>query len=70
VVEIPGEVLAAEALVRGHHVPGSMARLGTMRDGPKVDLHAGSFDVDERAIGVGVRILVQTALDALDHYAV
>jgi amidohydrolase len=52
------------------HVPGSMARLGTMRDGPKVDLHAGSFDVDERAIGVGVRILVQTALDALDHYAV
>jgi amidohydrolase len=52
------------------HVPGSMARLGTMRDGPKVDLHAGSFDVDERAIGIGVRILVQAALDGLDHYAV
>jgi amidohydrolase len=51
------------------HVPGSMGRLGTMRDGAKVDLHAGSFDVDERAIGIGVRLLVQTALDALDHYA-
>ena len=30
-----------------------------------MDLHAGSFDVDERAIDVGVRVLVATALAAL-----
>lgn len=46
---------------------GTYARLGTHRpgDGERLDLHAGSFDVDERAIDVGVAVLVHTALDAL-----
>jgi amidohydrolase len=51
------------------HVPGSLARLGTWSGGPTVDLHAGHFDVDERAIATGVRLLVQVATDAIDHYA-
>ncbi len=49
-------------------VPGTLARLGTRSPGdprPPGDLHRGTFDVDERAIGVGVRVLVGTALAAL-----
>jgi amidohydrolase len=45
------------------HVPGSLARLGTRCPDLAVDLHSGRFDVDERAIAVGVRLLSQTALD-------
>jgi len=45
-----------------------MARLGVRIPGTDLDIHAASFDVDERAIAVGVRILVETALQALDHY--
>ena len=42
-------------------IPGTYARLG-VRDpaGPTLDLHAGLFDVDERAIGIGVRLLVES----------
>jgi amidohydrolase len=47
------------------HVPGAMARLGVGRPGESLDLHQGTFDVDERAIGYGVRLLVHTALRAL-----
>ncbi|MEU1589004.1 amidohydrolase [Micromonospora sp. NPDC005710] len=47
------------------YVPGALARLGVGRTGPNVDLHRASFDVDERAIPVGVRVMVQTALRAL-----
>ncbi|MGZ6825704.1 MAG: amidohydrolase [Mycobacteriales bacterium] len=45
------------------HVPGSMARLGVRPpgEGPQVDLHMPSFDVDEAAIAVGVRVLVAAA---------
>jgi amidohydrolase len=50
-------------------VPGSMARLGVRIAGTDLDLHASMFDVDERAIGVGVRVLAQTAVDALEFYA-
>ncbi len=48
-------------------VPGSMARLGVRPPGSarSLDLHQGSFDVDEDAIGVGVRVLVETALEQL-----
>ncbi|MCZ7529665.1 MAG: M20/M25/M40 family metallo-hydrolase [Acidimicrobiia bacterium] len=49
-------------------VPGSYARLGVNdpSDGREaLDLHAGNFDVDERAIGVGIRVLVEAALDTL-----
>ncbi len=43
-------------------VPGTYVRLG-VRDpqGPTLDLHAGHFDVDERAISIGVRLLTATA---------
>lgn len=49
-------------------VPGVYARLGVhdpASTAPRLDLHASTFDVDERAIGVGVRVLVTAALDAL-----
>ena len=49
------------------HVPGSMARLGVKPPGQERphDLHQGSFDVDEDALPVAVRVLVSTALAAL-----
>ena len=49
------------------HVPGSMARLGVKPPGQEHphDLHQGSFDVDEAALPVAVRVLVSTALAAL-----
>jgi amidohydrolase len=48
-------------------VPGAMIRLGTGTPGTDVkhDLHQSNFDVDERAIGYGVRVMVHTALAAL-----
>ncbi len=48
-------------------VPGAMIRLGTGTPGSDVkhDLHQSNFDVDERAIGYGVRVMVHTALAAL-----
>jgi amidohydrolase len=47
-------------------LPIALARLGTHGDGEPLDLHRGTFDVDERAIGVGVRLMARTALLALD----
>jgi amidohydrolase len=47
-------------------MPIALARLGTHGGGPPLDLHRGTFDVDERAIGVGVRLLARTALHALE----
>jgi amidohydrolase len=46
------------------HVPGALARLGVRRPGDEVsrDLHQGTFDVDERAIAIGVRLLAGSAL--------
>lgn len=48
-------------------VPGALARLGVRAAGSGVDLdlHQSHFDVDERAIRVGIRLLVATALHAL-----
>lgn len=46
-------------------IAGAMARLGVGRPGESLDLHQPNFDVDERAIAVGVRLLVHTALAAL-----
>jgi amidohydrolase len=51
-------------------MPIALARLGTHGGGPPLDLHRGTFDVDERAIGVGVRLLARTALHALEAEAV
>ena len=39
-------------------VPGAMARLGVWSGrGPQLDLHQPTFDLDERALAVGVRVL-------------
>jgi amidohydrolase len=49
-------------------IPGAYARLGVhdpLSTSPRLDLHAATFDVDERAIALGVRILAGTALAAL-----
>ncbi|MBB3084805.1 amidohydrolase [Geodermatophilus sabuli] len=46
-------------------LPIALARLGTHGGGAPLDLHRGTFDVDEKAIGVGVRLLARTALHAL-----
>jgi len=44
---------------------GSMARLGVWSGhGPMRDIHQPTFDLDERALPVGVRVLVQSALAA------
>ena len=40
-------------------IPGAMARLGVWSgEGPQLDLHQPTFDLDERALGIGVRVLV------------
>jgi amidohydrolase len=40
-------------------VPGAMARLGVWPGrGPQLDLHQPTFDIDERALAVGIRTLV------------
>lgn len=40
-------------------VPGAMARLGVWGgEGDQLDLHQPNFDLDERALAVGVRVLV------------
>jgi amidohydrolase len=46
-------------------LPIALARLGTHGGGDPLDLHRGTFDVDERAIGVGVRLMARTALHSL-----
>lgn len=48
-------------------VPGTYVRLGVRTPGgPTLDLHAGHFDVDERAIELGVRLLVAAVAE---HFA-
>jgi len=50
------------------HVPGALARLGVRSladSGPPLDLHQPTFDIDEDALAVGVRVLVHTALTVL-----
>ena len=49
-------------------IPGSYTRLGVHDPrwtGLRLDLHASTFDVDERAIGHGALLLATVALDAL-----
>jgi amidohydrolase len=48
-------------------IPGALVRLGTRRlgSGDDFDIHQPAFDVDERAIGIGVRLMSATALTAL-----
>ncbi|MEI7914987.1 MAG: amidohydrolase [Mycobacteriaceae bacterium] len=48
-------------------VPGAMARLGVWDGtGPQLDLHQPNFDIDERALAIGVRVLVNTVEAAAD----
>jgi amidohydrolase len=70
----PGRVSEAEVSMGGEdfsfyldHVPGTMFRLGTRRPGATepMDIHQSIFDVDEAAIGAGVRVMVHTAVAAL-----
>ena len=48
-------------------IPGALARLGTRTPGAPddFDIHQATFDVDERAIAVGVRLMAATALTAM-----
>ena len=40
-------------------VPGAMASLGVWSgEGPQLDLHQPTFDLDERALAIGLRVLV------------
>ena len=46
-------------------VPGAMARLGVWSgQGPHADLHQPAFDIDERSLAIGVRVLVHTVAQA------
>lgn len=46
-------------------VPGAMARLGVWAGhGEQLDLHQPTFDIDERALAVGVRVLSNIVLNA------
>jgi amidohydrolase len=50
------------------HAPGALARLGVRPpddEGRFLDLHQPTFDIDERALPVGVRVLTHAALVAL-----
>jgi amidohydrolase len=50
-------------------VPGALGRLGVRppdATGPYLDLHQPTFDIDEAALAVGVRVLVHTALSVLE----
>jgi amidohydrolase len=51
-------------------IPGALARLGVRQPGAagSLDLHRPNFDIDERALAIGVRFLTHTAL--LAHRAV
>jgi amidohydrolase len=40
-------------------IPGAMARLGVWPgEGPQLDLHQPTFDLDERALAIGLRVMV------------
>ncbi|RMI31948.1 amidohydrolase [Nocardia stercoris] len=46
-------------------VPGAMARLGVWSgEGVQLDLHQPTFDLDERALAIGVRVMTSLVLNA------
>jgi amidohydrolase len=75
-----GAVVATEQSLGGdsfawylERIPGSYARLGVHDPAstkPRLDLHASTFDVDERAIGCGASVLAHAALGALRRLSV
>jgi amidohydrolase len=85
VAEAGAEVLGVDELRETEHsmggdsfawylekVPGAYVRLGVHdpASSRRLDLHSGSFDVDERCIGHGVRLLAVTALKAHERLQV
>jgi len=47
-------------------LPGAMMRLGTKTPGgEEYDLHRGDYILDERALGLGIRVLTAAALRTL-----
>jgi amidohydrolase len=49
-------------------VPGAMARLGVWSGrGPQLDLHQPNFDLDERALGIGVLLMVNIVEQFAEH---
>lgn len=51
-----------------NRVPGAMVRLGTRTPGgPTYDLHQGNLRIDERAVGIGAKLLAAAAAGALRH---
>ncbi len=53
------------------HVPGAMFRLGTAGPGPRARhfLHSAKFNIDERAIAIGSRVLARSALTLMQQLA-
>lgn len=65
-VEAPRSMGADTFAWYGDHGAAAYARLGTHAgDRPRLDLHASTFDIDERAIGIGARFLAEAAMRAL-----
>jgi len=66
----PGSVKSTQQSLGGEdfawyleRVPGAMLRLGTRTPGgPTFELHQGNLRVDERAVGIGARLLARAAL--------
>lgn len=66
VIEAPRSMGADTFAWYGEHARSAYARLGThFGDQPRRDLHASTFDIDERAISIGARLLAEAALIAL-----
>ncbi|MCA2224327.1 M20 family metallopeptidase [Nonomuraea aurantiaca] len=69
----PGAVVPTQQSLGGEDfawylesIPGALARLGTRTPGGVTyDIHQGTFDIDEAAIAMGVRLMAATALTAL-----
>ncbi len=70
----PGALTAAPQSLGGEDfawylesIPGSLFRLGTRPPGSAddIDIHQPMFDVDERCIAVGVKVMAATALTAI-----
>lgn len=68
VLEAPRSMGADTFAWYGEHASAAYARLGTHSgDRPRLDLHASTFDIDERAIAIGIRFLAEAALIALQR---
>jgi len=70
----PGSVAPAPQSLGGEDfawylesIPGSLFRLGTRQPGSEqeFDIHQPMFDVDERCIGVGIKMMAATAMTAI-----